>query len=178
MTDSEVYFTLLRVSAAQTLRSAGITAAKPSVVDAFTGSPPPNFSPPLHLQLTLSLDLLARYLTLLGTTTRNFAESGGRTQAELIDARMAMEHVGLLRPISIFNDPNDDDTEAIDALVEWFRGPQAADMRRVAGYAEKEGQVGKSDEWLGGMFRSALPFFLDICHQRVGWLVDWEGRAN
>ncbi|CAZ79919.1 unnamed protein product [Tuber melanosporum] len=130
MTDSEVYFTILRVSAAQTLRSAGITAAKPSVVDAFT-------------------DLLARYLTLLGTTTRNFAESGGRTQAELIDARMAMEHVGLLRPINIFSNPDDDDTEAVDALVEWFRGPQAADMRRVAGHAEKEGQVGKSDEWLG-----------------------------
>jgi len=91
-------------------------------------------------------------------------------QAELIDARMAMEHIGLLRPIDIFNDPDDNDTEAVDALVEWFRGSQAADMRRVAGYAEKEGQVGKSDEWLGGRICSILPFFLGYLRSS-GWLV-------
>jgi len=89
-----------------------------------------------------------------------------------------MEHVGLLRPINIFNDPDDNDTEAVDALVEWFRGSQAADMRRVAGYAEKEGQVGKSDEWLGGRFCSTLPFFLDTVSVIVGlagWLIGREG---
>ncbi|KAI5789157.1 hypothetical protein EDC01DRAFT_132210 [Geopyxis carbonaria] len=142
MSDSELFFALLRVSAAQVLRAAGLTTAKPSVLDAFT-------------------DIFARYLMLLGTTTRDFAESAGRPTAELEDVRTAMEHVGLVRPLNVFDDPDEDDTRGIDALVEWFRGPQASEMRRVAGFgggedgtavitgvpgATMEGM--KNDEWM------------------------------
>ena len=38
MAESELYFSLLRISAAQALRAAGLTTAKPSVLDAFTGT--------------------------------------------------------------------------------------------------------------------------------------------
>ena len=48
--------------------------------------------------------------------------------------RLALEHVGLVRPLNVFNDPFDEDTRGVDNLVEWFRGPQAAEMRRVAGF--------------------------------------------
>ncbi|RPB17707.1 hypothetical protein P167DRAFT_561345 [Morchella conica CCBAS932] len=115
MSDQELFFALLRVSAAQALRAAGLTTAKPSVLDAVT-------------------DILSRYLTLLGSTTRDFAESSGRTHAELPDVRLALEHVGLLRPLNIFTDRDDEDTRAVDAFVEWMKGAQAAEMRRVAGF--------------------------------------------
>lgn len=47
MNDQELFFALLRVSAAQSLRAAGLTTAKPSVLDAVTGphSPPPTPHP-------------------------------------------------------------------------------------------------------------------------------------
>lgn len=35
----------------------------------------------------------------------------------------------------MFGDPDDDDTRAVDAFVDWMRGSQAAEMRRVAGFA-------------------------------------------
>ncbi|KAL7267734.1 hypothetical protein RUND412_009663 [Rhizina undulata] len=97
---------------------------------------------------------------LLGTTTRDFAERSGRANAELEDVRSALEHVGLLRPLNIYNDPNDDDTRAVDALIDWFRGPQAAEMRRVAGFggagSNAQPQTGlendpKNDEWMASM---------------------------
>lgn len=37
MSDGELFFSLLRINAAQILRAAGLTTAKPSVLDAFTG---------------------------------------------------------------------------------------------------------------------------------------------
>ena len=155
MSNSELFFSLLRISAAQILRSAGLTTAKPSVVDAFT-------------------DILARHLHLLGSTTREIAESSGRLQADIDDVRLALEHVGVIRPVNIYNDPEDADTRGVDALVEWFRGTQAAEMRRVAGYAGKGEGVGteaKNEEWIAGAF--GLP--------RDGWGVrdaDWEWNSD
>jgi transcription initiation factor TFIID subunit 3 len=158
MSDPDLNFALLRITASQALRSAGITSTRPSVLDAVT-------------------DLLSRYLVLLGSTTRAIAERSNRSQAELCDVRMAMEDVGLLRPIVLFgaeargedgragdggeqeedeeDEDEDEDCAAVDALVEWFRGPQAAEMRRVAGVGTPKG-----DEWAGGMLFSSLFFFL------------------
>jgi len=116
------------------------------------------------LQLT-NLDILARYLILLGTTTSEFAASAGRIHAELDDVRLALEHVSLVLPLNVFNDPNDDDTRGIDSLIEWFRGPQASQMRRVAGYAgatiagaqPAEVETGvKNEEWLTGELSTFL----------------------
>jgi transcription initiation factor TFIID subunit 3 len=171
MSDSELFFSLLRITSAQILRAAGLTTAKPSVVDAFTGRFHPLPPPPPKVYLANPIeplvDIVARYLMLLGTTTRDMAESSGRLQAELDDVRLALEHVGLVRPLNIFNDPYDDDTRGVDALIEWFRGPQAAEMRRVAGFAvtTKEGEqqqqqqqaveaAAKGEEWAAGKFSS------------------------
>lgn len=132
MSDHDLFFALLRVSAAQSLRAAGLTTAKPSVLDAVT-------------------DIISRYLLLLGRTTRDFAESAGRTHAELPDVRLALEHVGLLRPLNVFNDPADEDTRAVDAFIEWMKGAQAAEMRRVAGLGPQgEEPVGASSAVVTG----------------------------
>ncbi|KAA8894129.1 hypothetical protein FN846DRAFT_975739 [Sphaerosporella brunnea] len=136
MSDSELFFSLLRISAIQALRAAGITTAKPSVVDSFT-------------------DIVARYLMLLGSTTKDMAEGAGRLHAELDDVRMALEHVGIVRPLNVFNDPHDEDTRGVDTLVEWFRGPQAKEMRRVAGTDQDEGTGVKSEEWVNAMMKLA-----------------------
>ena len=45
MSESDLFFSLLRVSATQILRAAGLTTAKPSVIDAFTGAPQPPRAP-------------------------------------------------------------------------------------------------------------------------------------
>ncbi|KAI5849005.1 hypothetical protein BZA05DRAFT_401964 [Tricharina praecox] len=135
MSDSELFFSLLRISAAQILRAAGLTTAKPSVVDAFT-------------------DILARHLLLLGSTTREIAESSGRLHADVDDVRLALEHVGVIRPVNVYADPDDVDTHGVDSLVEWFRGTHAAEMRRVAGYAGKGEGVGteaKNEEWIAAI---------------------------
>ena len=153
MSEADLNFALLRITATQALRSAGITSARPSVVDAVT-------------------DMISRYLVLLGNTTRAIAERANRTDAELCDVRMALEDVGLLRPLVIFGRGAEvgvgvgvgqegeeeeeerlrrevEDCAAVDALVEWFRGPQAAEMRRVAGMDATAGA--KGEEWAGGM---------------------------
>ncbi|CCX34866.1 Bromodomain associated-domain-containing protein [Pyronema domesticum] len=131
MSESELFFSLLRITAAQTLRAAGLTTAKPSVVDAFT-------------------DITLRYLLLLGQTTASFAEASGRLQPEVDDIRLALEHVGAIRPVNIFNDPEDEDTRGVDILIEWFKGPQAAEMRRVAGIVGQEAG-GAGEEWAGAL---------------------------
>lgn len=105
--------------------------------------------------------------------------------ADLDDVRLALEHVGLVRPLNVFNDPFDEDTRGVDNLVEWFRGPQAAEMRRVAGFGSTSststtaavgasaGVVGmmargqqqpgeveagvKNEEWLAGMHLPLSP---------------------
>jgi len=141
MSDSELFFSLLRISAAQILRSAGLTTAKPSVVDAFT-------------------DMLARHLQLVASTTREIAESAGRLRADVDDVRLALEHVGVVRPVNVFADPHEEDTRGIDALLEWFRSTQAAEMKRVAGFAGKGEGVGteaKNEEWIAGELLSPLP---------------------
>ncbi|TGZ77388.1 hypothetical protein EX30DRAFT_295641, partial [Ascodesmis nigricans] len=135
MSDADLFFSLLRISAAQILRAAGLTTAKPSVLDAFT-------------------DILRRYLILLGTTTRDMAELNNRIEPDISDVRKALEHVGLIRPINVFSDPEDGDTRGVEAFVEWFRGGQEREMRRVAGFAVEEAMGGvpaqtKNEEWLG-----------------------------
>ncbi|KAI5809632.1 hypothetical protein DFH27DRAFT_458900, partial [Peziza echinospora] len=111
MAESDLYFSLLRVTAAQALRAAGLTTSKPSVLDAFT-------------------DITSRYLLLLAQTTRDFAELSNRPGSDpaLEDVRAAMEHLGLIRPFEVA-----EDTRGVDNLIEWFKGPMAAEMRRISG---------------------------------------------
>lgn len=70
MSESELFFSLLRITAAQTLRAAGLTTAKPSVVDAFTGLSRRLYLPVYYSRLrahvsTDSYLLCRRFLSLL-----------------------------------------------------------------------------------------------------------------
>lgn len=66
------------------------------------------------------------------------AERNNRVEPELSDVRQALEHVGLIRPLNVYDDPYDQDTRGIDSLIQWFQGHQASEIRRVAGFAVPE----------------------------------------
>ncbi|KAF3928268.1 hypothetical protein AA313_de0208273 [Arthrobotrys entomopaga] len=112
-TPDQFHFSLLRIATAQVLRHAGLTGSRPSVLDSFT-------------------DITGRYLTLLGNTARTISESSNRTTSELSDVLSAMEHLGLLKPLTIYT-PDPDDTRAIDNFIEWAKSPEIEELRKLAG---------------------------------------------
>lgn len=109
----KIFFALARISAIQILRSAGISRAKTSVTDSFT-------------------DVFIRYLVLLGTTAKHFAEISGRPYVQMEDLRAAMENTGLLNISSV-----DDDVEPITMFLEWCKGPFATELRHLSGQESK-----------------------------------------
>lgn len=144
--DNTFYFNLARISAAQILRAAGIDRSRPSTLDTLT-------------------DILIRYLHLLGAQSMFFALAAGRSEADIRDVRLAMEDLGviakgrlvsnkrarrIMQPLDSDyevdendSDPDGDDeddksTETLERLLNWFKGPQAAECRRVAGASSTE----------------------------------------
>ncbi|KAG5520131.1 hypothetical protein PMAC_001207 [Pneumocystis sp. 'macacae'] len=103
------FFALARISAIQILRSAGISRAKHSVMDSFT-------------------DIFIRYLLLLGTTAKKFAEMSGRPLVQMEDLRAAMENIGLLDTSS-----GEDDVEPVETFINWCKGPFTAELRHISG---------------------------------------------
>lgn len=114
----QFYFSLLRISTAQMLRHAGLAGSRPSVLDSLT-------------------DMTARYLTLLGTTAVSISESSNRVEPDLPDVLCAMEHVGLLRPLTLYN-ADLDDTRAIDNFITWAKSPEIEELRKIAGVVTVE----------------------------------------
>ncbi|KAF3187302.1 hypothetical protein TWF788_002224 [Orbilia oligospora] len=114
----QFYFSLLRISTAQMLRHAGLAGSRPSVLDSLT-------------------DMTARYLTLLGTTARSISESSNREESDVPDVLCAMEHVGLLRPLTLYN-ADLDDTRAIDNFITWAKSPEIEELRKIAGVVTVE----------------------------------------
>jgi transcription initiation factor TFIID subunit 3 len=139
--DNPFYFNLARISAAQVLRAAGIDRTRPSTLDTLT-------------------DILIRYLHLLGTQSMSYALIAGRTESDTRDIRLAMEEIGLIAKGRLVSrkrlrriireragdyeideedtdpdgeDEDDESTETLERLLSWFKGPQAAECRRVAG---------------------------------------------
>ncbi|KAF3909119.1 hypothetical protein ABW21_db0206121 [Orbilia brochopaga] len=117
-TPEQFFFSLLRISTAQMLRHAGLAGSRPSVLDTLT-------------------DMTARYLTLLGATAHAITESTNRTDSELSDALSAMEHLGLLRPLTIYL-PDYDDTRAVDSFITWAKSPEVEELRKLAGVVTVE----------------------------------------
>ncbi|KAK6336327.1 hypothetical protein TWF696_001888 [Orbilia brochopaga] len=117
-TPEQFFFSLLRISTAQMLRHAGLAGSRPSVLDSLT-------------------DMTARYLTLLGATARTITESSNRTTSELSDVLSAMEHLGLLKPLTIYL-PDYDDTRAIDNFITWAKSPEIEELRKLAGVVTVE----------------------------------------
>lgn len=140
--DNSFFFALARISAAQILRAAGFDRAKPSTLDTLT-------------------DILIRHLHLLGTQSMAFALCANRAECSIRDVRLAMEELGLISRGRLVSkkrirrilreqqgihsdiDENDSDpdgedesdqsTESLERLLNWFKGPQALECRRVAG---------------------------------------------
>jgi histone H3/H4 len=139
--DNPFYFSIARISAAQILRAAGLDRSKPSTLDALT-------------------DILVRYIHLLGTQSMLFALAAGREEVSIRDARMAMEELGVIAKGRLVSrkrlkriaqerqgvydsdeddtdpdgeDDDDESTETLRRLLNWFKGPQASECRRVAG---------------------------------------------
>jgi transcription initiation factor TFIID subunit 3 len=142
--DHPFYFSLARISAAQILRAAGIDRTRPSTLDTVT-------------------DILIRYLHLLGTQSMSYALHAGHTECNVRDIRLAMEEIGVIAKSRLVSknrirrivrqrrgedmdddmeeedsdpdgeDEDDESTESMERLLNWFRGAQAAETRRVAG---------------------------------------------
>ncbi|KAF3938537.1 hypothetical protein ABW19_dt0207788 [Dactylella cylindrospora] len=127
----QFFFSLLKISAAQMLRHAGLAGSRPSVLDAVT-------------------DMTARYLVLLGETAKTITESSNRTHSELSDVLSAMEHVGLLKPLTIFN-PDLDDTRAIDNFITWAKSPEIEELRKIAGVVTVEVDETEEDAEVEGV---------------------------
>ncbi|KAK6540948.1 hypothetical protein TWF694_008329 [Orbilia ellipsospora] len=141
-TPDQFYFSLLRIATAQMLRHAGLAGSRPSVLDSFT-------------------DITARYLTLLGTTARTISESSNRTTSELTDVLSAMEHLGLLKPLTIYT-PDLDDTRAVDNFIEWAKSPEVEELRKLAGVITVEvDEHPDTAEELGETAATAERSFLD-----------------
>ena len=92
----------------------------------------------------------------------SFALTGQRGEASIRDVRMAMEDIGVIAKGRLISrkrlrriikqrngewesddehgdsdpdgeDESDESTESLEKLLDWFKGPQAAECRRVAG---------------------------------------------
>ena len=80
------------------------------------------------------------------------------------DVRMALEHVGLLKPDKDFTEQlmaGQEDTRGVDAFIQWATGPQNLRIRKVAGLdkpttgdAEMDGaEEPRETDYLSGMFQ-------------------------
>ncbi|KAK9475370.1 uncharacterized protein V1510DRAFT_409015 [Dipodascopsis tothii] len=94
---SDLYYSLLRISTAQILRSAGIDRCPPSVLDTLT-------------------DITIRYLTTLCSRSlsysllahSSFQNDVAECEPRAEDVRMALESLGMLRPMRLFDFSEED----------------------------------------------------------------------
>lgn len=139
---NDLFLTLLRPAVLHILRASGFQGAKPSAVDTV-------------------VDLTARYITLLATRTAYNAWSNHNDlEPDISDVRMAMQDCGLLvptmtaaeelwseilrKPLEAYDEESGarakeekrrdaDDTADVTAFIDWAKGDQNKEIRRVAG---------------------------------------------
>lgn len=142
MSANTLHNSLLRPAILHILRAAGFHSARPSVID------------------TLA-DITARYLLLLASRTATNAHSNHNTlEPDITDVRMALQDCGLLtpsltaaeeawkealrKPLEEYPERNglrakermrrdEEDTRDVREFVDWVRGAQNAEIRRIAG---------------------------------------------
>jgi transcription initiation factor TFIID subunit 3 len=142
MSTNDLFHALLRPAVLHILRASGFNGAKPSVVDTL-------------------VDLTARYLTLLASRTAYNAYSNHNDLTpDISDVRMAMQDCGLLvpsmtaaeeiwkeilrKPLEEYDEESGarakeekrrdaDDTVDVTAFIDWVKGEQHKEIRRVAG---------------------------------------------
>ena len=147
MSTNDLFQTLLRPAVLHILRAAGFNGAKPSVVDTL-------------------VDLTARYITLLASRTAYNAYSNHNDLTpDISDVRMALQDCGLLAPSmtaaeelwkEILRKPLEEydeesgarakedkrreteDTADVTTFIDWVKGPQHMEIRRVAGVLKQQ----------------------------------------
>lgn len=118
MSTRDAYLAFLRPSIIHILRAAGFHAARPAALDSL-------------------VDITARYLEILAVrTAESAALTGNTTIPTITDARNALQYVGAIKPEMGPAEEQlygDDDLRGVNSLISWFDGPQAGEIRRVAG---------------------------------------------
>lgn len=143
MSSHALYTSLLRPPVLHILRAAGFHATRPAVLDTL-------------------VDLAARYLALLATTTASHAIINRNDPTPTVmDVRMALQDVGALRPqVSIMEEQcrGEEDMRGIELFIAWMKGEGNTEIRRIAGLAREEGEVvdveamGEKEDFLTGNF--------------------------
>lgn len=126
MSPSTLHDSLLRPSILHILRAAGFNATRPAALDTL-------------------VDLASRYIVLLASQTAGHAFTNHNDAIPtLMDARMALQDVGALRPqIGIMEEQSRDeeDTRGMDAFLKWMMGDESREIRRIAGMVSSEGDI-------------------------------------
>ncbi|KZF23709.1 hypothetical protein L228DRAFT_238238 [Xylona heveae TC161] len=125
MSSQALHIALLRPPILHILRAAGFHTTRPSVLDTV-------------------VDLAARYLILLSSTTASHAFNNHNDFApDITDVRMAMQDLGLFQPeMGVVDEEwhGDEDLRGIDAFLEWAKGDVNREIRRIAGLVGETGQ--------------------------------------
>jgi transcription initiation factor TFIID subunit 3 len=113
-----LFHTLLRPSILQILRATGYHSAKPTVLDSLT-------------------DLAARYLSELCHLTALYSahNGSGTTGPDIVDVRMALQHMGALLPELPQHEQellSVEDTRGTDEFVAWAAGNVNREIQRIA----------------------------------------------
>lgn len=111
------------------------------------------------------VDICARYILLLADKTAFHALSNHNDICPSItDVRMAMQDCNALRPQKSGMEEDFEgveDMRGVEAFIEWARGPENKEIRRIAGMASEPGAVidmdalGPKEDYLAGMLNSS-----------------------
>ncbi|KAL8935588.1 MAG: hypothetical protein Q9216_005355 [Gyalolechia sp. 2 TL-2023] len=123
MSSNALHTSLLRPPMLHILRAAGYHATRPDVLDTV-------------------VDLAARYLSMLASKAAAHGQQNHSDSALTVaDVRMALEDVGALRPqISAMEERirGQEDLRGIEAFLNWMRGDEHREIRKIAGLVENE----------------------------------------
>ena len=118
MSSQGLHISLLRPPVLHILRAAGFHSIRPSVLDTL-------------------VDLTARYLLLLASTTASCASTNNTLfEPQLQDVRMAMQQCAVFRPqMNVAEEAwlGREDMRGLDAFLDWVTGEGNREIRRVAG---------------------------------------------
>ena len=126
MSSHSLHISLLRPPILHILRAAGFHSTRPAVLDSL-------------------VDLASRYLILIASKTSTYALSNHNgLEPTVMDVRMALQDVGAFWPqISIMEEQvrDEEDLRGIEAFIEWLKGEENQEIRRIAGLAPTPGEV-------------------------------------